>query len=436
MPDRVFSYKNWEIFWGFNPSHTKRYKNKLKKVDGSPVKYAGYKDAFTGDDIYYFSHNPFGDSCFTIPGIITREPNGKDYEIDEVIADDELSLRVVWEMNKDRVWMPAKFKTLAYIDDFDNNAGGFAITSVSQRNIGDTADFYKLHSQIWPINQTQRMNMLENFLKPHNRFVANGVLECNNDVCVFVMPINMVVDSMMFANDSFHYSFNALSLDKIHRYLDTYDNARTFNNELYSHYNGVCLDILDHFSNCLPNETPYNLVLKSQNENIPTSSLINASIAASIKVNELQEENKKLREKDLSEIMHQITSNFKETYEYLEPDALEKLITGEAQFQISSKSDNLNFDAAISGYASAVEIQLFKHLSSAKPDLVYETMNLGSIIKLIEEYSIAPYHKSIHAYTRIKDIRNDTLHRKSSNKAKAEELRKLLFEDGVLDKLK
>lgn len=414
---RVFSFRNWEIFWGFNPSHTAKYRKKLKKADGYPVKFTGVTDFFTGDKIYSFTYNPFGNWKFDIPEIITRPSNGSDYIFDEVIRNDELSARIIFEMNKDRSCIPSGFSTIAYIDDFDTNQGGFAIVSVSSKSIGDIADFYKLHSQIWPISNRCRTQMIKEELVKNFRFIPNGVLDCNNDICVFVLPIEQIIDCMKSVNLGFKYEFSRIEIDRINRYLECYDDVRTLNRSLESWYKGLCIELLDRFSDTLEECVPYYPTTKHDNDAPTLKQIANRVINKTVSKNQIK---------------NNLSKRFKSI---ISEEAFSYLVDAEYLYQ-SHKHDNIDFGPIIVQFAKAFECEIKNRASEINAQAAKYENRLKKLLDIVLEGGSKKNQDSAQVYNDIIYLRNEGAHSGIKNTLTAvEEIRDMYYNHNLFENL-
>ena len=135
-------------------------------------------------------------------------------------------------------------------------------------------------------------------------------------------------------------------------------------------------------------------------------------------------------------LFYSISAEYSEQYSYLEDVALESLINAEFLYRVHEDHEFMDFAPVIVEFSKALEVQLLKHLEDKKPEAVRYKMQLGEIIKAIDDYKVAPYHRSKEKYRLISRIRGESAHVDPKTKADAEQIRDMFYKDGILKGLK
>ena len=240
------------------------------------------------------------------------------------------------------------------------------------------------------------------------------------------------------------------------------DNVNLESIKLQSTYTKTTYRLFDAFKDAIHRMNADMLSQQTENAQLRAFEAISTSLKAisvrdealrqvearDITISELQEENNKLREAltlakrvpDFDEIENQIEAECKALYVFLEPEAMRSLVEGELIYRTLSVADKCH-DSAVAAYGKAVEAQLKKHLQDKKPDAVHDGITLGAIIYAIRDNCIAPYHKSFEVYKNINEKRVAAAHPRALQdklitKETVEELRRILFEQKVLNNLK
>lgn len=436
MERRVFSYKNWNLFCGFDPMYTATDHVKLEAIDGIEVNTVG--------DQCILTHNPLGGIGF-IPIHATRKASDGDISFKRLINDYDLIVEVYQNMFAHATTMSTDFHTLAYIDDINSNAGAFALVSVCSCDALNSMVYYNIHEPIALINQYMRSEMLQRKLPAVGRFIPNGFSIENPNIAVFSMSTELAIECMLDINPNMRFGLTSTDKEIIDQYIqNTIENINDdVSDDIADSYYDLCKKVLKA---CVPPDLEIVKERKKyQGRKISHSNstvdiaqkyliLQEQYMAAQKDISDLQIKIKSVR--DPQKTLQEVKDEFERKYSYLVPEALTALIEGEASYRDHEFIEEFSFVEVIRSYALVVEVQLRHHLEVRRPDLLCGLMTFGDVIKAIENSKIVPYHRSVGKYRMINGYRIDSSHDAIGSKKIAEEIRSEFFDGRMLEWLK
>jgi len=459
MSNRVFSYSNWNMFCGFDPMYTESDRIKLQAIDGTNVKAVG--------DQYLLTQNPLGGIGF-IPVCATRQFNKSDISFEQLLNDSEMIAEVYRNMVAQAALIPSEFYTLAYLDDIKHETGAFALVSVCKYDVESSIIYYKVH-QVLPVasvNKYVRAEMLMRKLPSMGRFIPSGFSVDDPDVAVFSMSPDMAINCMIDVNPNMHFGLTSENKEIIDQYIqNTVDYIDSDDaDDLTDAYFEVCRSALNACSQPDLVETELRKkytgrrIIRKQDTITRAKQymfLEKQYLAAVDEIQYLKQTNKKQADaikslevqiaealmqaknnSDNEELFCRISAEYFKKYSYLEKSALESLINAEFLYRVHEDHEFIDFAPVIVEFSKALEIQLLKHLNDRKPEAVRNKMTLGEIVKAIDDYKIAPYHRSKDKYRFISKIRGESAHVDPKTKEDVDLIRNAFYSDGILKGLK
>lgn len=459
MSDRVFSYNNWNLFCGFDPMYTEADRIKLQAIDGTKVKTVG--------DQCLLTRNPLGGTGL-IPVCATRQFNESDISFEQMINNSELIAGVYRNMVTQAVNFSTTFHTIAYLDDIKHETGAFALVSVCKYDVESSIIYYKVHQAlpVASVNKYVRAEMVMRKLPSIGRFIPNGFSVDDPDVAVFSMSPDMAINCMIDANPNMHFGLTSENKEIINQYIqntvDCIDGDDA--DDLTDAYFEVCRSALNACSQPDLVETELRKkytgrrIIRKQDtitrakqymflekqylaavDEIQYLKQTNQQQADTIKSLEVQITEALTQAKnnsDNEELFYRISAEYSEKYSYLEKSALESLINAEFLYRVHKDHEFIDFAPVIVEFSKALEIQLIKYLNDRKPEAVRYKMTLGEVVKAIDDYKIAPYHRSKEKYRFISKIRGESAHVDPKTKKDVDLIRNAFYNDGILKGLK
>ena len=122
---------------------------------------------------------------------------------------------------------------------------------------------------------------------------------------------------------------------------------------------------------------------------------------------------------------------FKQEFATLDNDSLEFLVTAETLYQLH-KNSTIDFAAIVVEFCKVIEKQLRVLLGRKLP---YNAKMLGQVIYEIENQPIPPYDKIIQELNEVNKYRKESAHTGVLRRIDVEQLRRLFYSEGLLNKL-
>lgn len=279
--------------------------------------------------------------------------------------------------------------------------------------------------------------MMEYYLPHFGKQCPDGWLANNTNCAVFELTYDQAVSCLNMLNPQTRYKPKDQERNIIEEYYAHYQEESTYAAQLQIQYERCCRNLIETYLNANAESTS-----KTLHQHIDKQQAT---------ISELENENRKLKKAldlatqspDYAKIKQQICTEYATKYTFLEDEALRSLIEGELIYKTLKDSGSC-YDSMVMLYARVVEAQLKKHLKDKCPEAVRDHMTLGAVILEISERYISPYHKSVNIYLEINHCRNIAAHPEDHPDKTTdsivldtvEKLRKMLFEEKVLERLR